>query len=150
MSTSYFVYEGDTNWYDVNSLLADSLAAILGITSALELLRGVIHGVFPYESHTKISGMYDALNMSQRELDISAVFTGKWGVASLVLFFAYLQPFFFADNLTQLAEQALYLMSFTFIVKSVDFMNGRNKWIYPMNKFDEDGWTPPGAHMHTF
>ena len=41
-------------------------------------------------------------------------------------------------------------MSFTFIVKSVDSMNGLNKWIYPLNMFEDDGWTPPGAHMHTF
>ena len=92
--------------------------------------------------------MKEDLDMTQRELDIAAIYTSKWGVASLVLFFAYLQPFFFGETLTQMTQQALYLLSFTFVIKSLDFMNFNTHLIFYINDFSEYEWSPPGKINH--
>ena len=102
MDASYFVYKGDENWYDINSLLADFVMAIIASTAILELFRGVAHcnSMFAI-TH---SGIKDAMNMSDREMDIARTFFYLWGLASLILGFAYLQPFLYGKNLTDMVK----------------------------------------------
>ena len=38
------------------------LTIVLAFLSLLELARAILHAVKPYESHTKVSGMADAVN----------------------------------------------------------------------------------------
>jgi hypothetical protein len=95
--SSSLIYTGDSNWFDTNSLLSDTIALVLGFLTFLEFGRGVIHGLFPYEGLRDVSGMTDALSLEGVNEDAVALMMSMWGLASIILSSAYLMPFIFGD-----------------------------------------------------
>lgn len=141
-----FIYEGDTNWYDTNSLLYDVVFGCLVLTIITELFRGIVHGIFPYESHTKISGLANALSLEGSSLDAVAQMTSIWGMTSIILAFMYAQPLIFGDPM---GYQAIYVLSITYLLRTLQGLNFTHQIFAPIQTFQEFGFEPPGKKAYT-
>ena len=76
--------------------------AVIGLTAIQELFRGIAHCYTTFALSK--SGIKDAMNMSDREADIASIFFYLWGLVSIILAGAYLQPFLYGQNLTGMVK----------------------------------------------
>ena len=96
------------------------ISGALGMLTLLEVVRAGLHAGFPYESHTEVSGMADAIGLTGVYLDAVALVTFQFGFASVIASAGYLIPFLFGDANRHIS---LFLLGVSFLSRVLQSAN---------------------------
>ncbi len=97
MDLTSFLYPGDSSLTDTKTIVGLILNAGVLQQVIFESMRGLLHVLRPYESHTEVSKLATVNNITGVSLDALAMLTYQYGFASMVSIAGYLTPFFFGD-----------------------------------------------------
>ena len=120
MDLSYFLYPGDSSLTDTKTILGLILNAGVLQQAIFETMRGLLHLLRPYESHTDVSKLATVNNITGVSLDALAMLTYQYGFASMVSIAGYLTPFFFGDANRHIS---VYIIAVTSLLRIIQMFN---------------------------
>jgi len=134
---------------------------VLAISIFFEMTRGILHLLFPYKSHTVISGLAEGFDVRHDEnaMAVLALVTHQLGTVNIILTFTLMIPFLVNDSSLRLTT---YMLSVKLIVQllshlniSFSIFNDIKSFMpnYLQKSYQTIGTarkSPPGIHLHFF
>merc|ERR1711939_397347 len=74
-SLEFLYYPGDEAFFSLNTWLGMTITLADFLTGLVEFFRAELHTFRPYQSHTEVSGMAEALGLEGKNLDAVAQLT---------------------------------------------------------------------------
>ena len=135
------MYPGDVQLYDLNTVLSVVMIVVDLFLAFLEIVRAILHSFWPYESHTVVSGMATALNLTGVNLDAVALVTYQYGYCSFLSLASFLMPFLFGD---EYRHMLMFIIVYNSVVRNLQFFDLRYNVITQVKTNEELGFNPPG------
>ena len=108
-------YPGEDTFLSINTLLGVTISLVDFLAGLIEIVRAGLHTFFPYQSHTEVSGLADAIGLEGKTLDAVAMITFQYGIVSWFATALFWAPFIRGDPFKQ---DQMFNLAFSFLVRA--------------------------------